>query len=85
MNLIVYFAYMYYQLYLEQIDQTKKSDYKNLLEVCQLVTNNLNYFVMFFYTYQLRIVHIKLSTQTPDDFYREIKKTNIIWLALFIE
>ncbi len=53
--------------------------------MCQLVTNNLNYFVMFFYTYQLRIVHIKLSTQTPDDFYREIKKTNIIWLALFIE
>ncbi len=49
------------------------------------MTNNLNYFVMFFYTYQLRIVHIKLSTQTPDDFYREIKKTNIIWLALFIE
>jgi len=29
------------------------------------VTNNLNYFVLMFYTYQLRIVHIKISTQDP--------------------
>jgi hypothetical protein len=57
----------------------------NMLKVCQTVTSNLNYFVLFFYTYQLRMVHIKLTAQNPADFHHEIRKTNIIWLILFVE
>jgi hypothetical protein len=33
----------------------------DLLEVGQMITSNLNYFVLFFYTYQLRVVYIKLT------------------------
>jgi hypothetical protein len=39
----------------------------NVLLVCQKITTNINLSVILFYTYQLRIVHIKLSAETPND------------------
>ena len=83
LNLIVQCAYMVLELKENFMDSQEMID--DLLKVGQTITSNLNYFVLFFYTYQLRVVHIKLTAQTPADFNQELKKTNIIWLILFVE
>ena len=84
LNLIVQCAYMVLELN-EKKEEDSEEMIDDLLEVGQTITSNLNYFVLFFYTYQLRVVYIKLTAQTPADFHQELRKTNIIWLILFVE
>ena len=76
-------VYMSFSLY----QRSNKSDEKveRLLEICQVITMNLNNFVLMFYTYQLRIVHIKLSSQNSAEFFKRIRSTNMIWIVLFVE
>ena len=60
LNLIVQCAYMVLELN-EKKEEDSVEMIDDLLEVGQMITSNLNYFVLFFYTYQLRVVYIKLT------------------------
>jgi hypothetical protein len=46
---------------------------ERILDMFEVIILNVNFFVLMFYTYQLRMVHIKLSSQSSDEFFNRIK------------
>jgi hypothetical protein len=49
------------------------------------VTLSLVYFVLYYYTYQMRLVALKITSQTPEHLKRQILISKIVWIALILE